>query len=530
MIIKVMNRKAEQTVSDVRALLRYIRGERVGDGDKVLVGYGGATGFGLSGDADVGMQQILLERLVEENRASTRPLMHVMLSWDTGVEPSPAEVRAAVGIWLQEIGATGLPAVWEVHGNTAHVHAHVMLCRLDPADEGRARDLGLFKLRSQRAKTKIEARQGLTGNQQDLFIPVPGGDVQPNPDARYWRNGAGAPDVMPPLAQGAAASEQRTGEESAQRRAQEEAWPRISAAGSWEDVHASLAEIGCQLVRRKGGLSMLVRIGAKEYHVRASHVHRGCSRKSLESRLGAYRPPAEPEAGVESSATAFMVPRSASETGKAKPKPERNASPALEAVPETAPSSARPAPGMDDELSGWWALFRQAEETEARTRRIWAEARASERRAVRERVRAETRRASQLVREARRRGERLVRGVMTAFRKALEEDARQRRKTLSARQEVEALGAPRRAESFAGWLERQGRPELAERWRRRGAVPVVAEGAGRRLTGTVLTKTALPVWRPGWSLPVAGKMLEARITASVPESKPEVLVEPAGAP
>ncbi len=477
MIIKVMSRKAEQEVSDARALLKYIRAQRTQDraagGDKLAPGYGGALGFGLSGDADIGLQDMLLERLIRENRACRKPLMHTLISWDAGVRPTKEAVREAVEVWLQEVGAAGLPAVWEAHENTANFHAHIVLCRLDPEQGGKARELGLFKRRSQKAKARIEALQGLQACVGDLYVPAPDGTgVTENKEARYWKFGEGDQDALPALSGGARDSEHRTGMASAETLAREVAWPRIEAVASWTAVHEALAEVDCRLMPRKGGLVLLV--GDKP--VKASKVNRKCARRALEKRLGAYAPAPfatteEPELSLDSRRP---QPQGARKPKQCTPKPATQAdepevtqTPAPERPAATAGKLFRLAPGMDAELEDAWLEFQATVEEAAQATKARAAFWKEESRKLKARILQRRRRAAKLVQESRTRGLHYQRVFRDALLRGIERHGRELQSELVAARQAERAGRPRFCPSFADWLASTGRAELAERWRRR---------------------------------------------------------------
>ena len=490
MIIKVMSRKAEQDVSDATALLMYIRAQRPRDlatgGDKLAAGYGGALGFGLAGDTDAGLQDMLLERLIRENRACRKPLMHTLISWNSGIRPTKAEVREAVEVWLQEVGADGLPAIWEAHDNTANFHAHILLCRLDPEQGGRARELGLFKRKSQKAKTKLEALQGLQACAGDLYVPVSedGTGVTENKDARYWKAGENALDALPALSNRAQDMEHRTGMASAETVAREVAWPRIEAAASWTAVHEALAEVDCRLMPRKGGLVLMV----GDEPVKASKVHRKCARKALEKRLGAFEPASsvaaeEPDPSLDSRRP---QPQGARKPSPCTPKPaeqaddlEETQTPVQEQPVSVAGRLLRPVPGMDEEIEEAWLKFQAATEEASQAAKARAAFWKEESRKLKAHILQGRRRTATLMQEARAHGLRYQRVFRGALLRGIERHGRVLRTELDVARRADRAGRPRFfCPSFADWLASTGRAELAERWRRR--LSVALDGPRRR--------------------------------------------------
>ena len=441
MIIKVIDHKQRQTEADAEALVKYVKGLRdMEDREKLAAGFGGEVHFET---ADAGRQILLLKELMRET-ASRRPILHAVVSWDEGVRPSPQQVREATEIWLREARLQGLPALWEAHENTGFFHAHIIVCLVEP-ESGEYRSPGMIKLASQRAKAKIEARQGLQACQEDMFVPAPDGSgrIVPNPKRGKNRKKAEAvPDApeLPPLRQGVAAMAQRTGVQSAQSKAQETVPRLLEAADGWQDFHSLLANESMTLrPAPKGGYIFTVDGVA----VKASSVMRKCGKK-LEEKFGPYEPPVAD------------VP-----------------------APAPAPEVPAPAAGMDADLLPFWQRY-LAEESAWKedsrraakaAREAWkarTKAVVEANRAVRRQVRAETRLAEKLVKKARRtKGwHSLPSGTEAALRLALEERSRSRLVPVPAQGRSGRPVWP----SFAAWLEAVGEPALAERWRHRGSV------------------------------------------------------------
>ena len=90
---------------------------------------------------------------------------------------------------------------------------------------------------------------------------------------------------------GAANSEIRSGEKSRIRIAIKEGLPIISQAKSWEELHNGLAKIGFEYLPKGGGAVIVGHCNdGNKYEMKASRVHRGCSFKNLQKRLGEYTP------------------------------------------------------------------------------------------------------------------------------------------------------------------------------------------------------------------------------------------------
>ncbi len=83
-----------------------------------------------------------------------------------------------------------------------------------------------------------------------------------------------------PLSPKATAFENRTGYRSAQRIVQEDAVPRIKAARSWSDLHATLAEVGIRYdIVGTNGVTLTV----DDERVKASSIDRAITRTQVEN-------------------------------------------------------------------------------------------------------------------------------------------------------------------------------------------------------------------------------------------------------
>ena len=85
--------------------------------------------------------------------------------------------------------------------------------------------------------------------------------------------------------------EQRTGEKSAVRIAIEAGAPILRRAGSWEQLHRKLAGAGLRYEKTGSGATVFV----GDTGVKASSVDRQASLSKLQTRLGPYESPAQPD-------------------------------------------------------------------------------------------------------------------------------------------------------------------------------------------------------------------------------------------
>ena len=273
MIIKVVPRKQEQDESAVAAMVRYVRAERPKDAgrNKRVKGWGGTT-FGA--DEEEGAMQ--LRHFLELMRSAPqcrKPILHVIFGWREGERPTKQDVRQAIQIWRDEVGAQGLDMLWCVHGNTLHTHVHLLVCLIDPLT-CRVRDLGMYKVKSQKAKARILALQGGEACPDDLYLPVSGGAAASNPGASYWQAaGLDGLDAPAPL---------EDPMETAVKAARELVLPALAKSKSWEEFHGALAEAGVGVRRSGSGLLFVV----DGIDVPGSKISkRKCGLKALEKAL-----------------------------------------------------------------------------------------------------------------------------------------------------------------------------------------------------------------------------------------------------
>jgi hypothetical protein len=100
--------------SNVRALIDYIAGVATGgEGEKVEDR--GAVNL-LNIDHDGQVQE--MADLAEVARRSHQPVQHWILSWREGEQPTRAQAREAVGMFLAEMGLGEHQAVYALHRDT----------------------------------------------------------------------------------------------------------------------------------------------------------------------------------------------------------------------------------------------------------------------------------------------------------------------------------------------------------------------------------------------------------------------------
>lgn len=216
-----------------------------------------------------------------KNSRVVDPVVHAIISWPEGEEPSEEQCREAVEIYAQEHGLGENQCYWALHEDTDNFHLHICFNRVD-IETHRAVDLGLYKISNERSARKIEIAQGWQHQEGKFFEIVEQVNdqgekvlvVQDKKRSKERRSiSTKARDI-----------EGRTGEMSAERTAQEVAAPIIYMADTWATLHAQLAEQGIRLEQKGSG--GLLWIG--DTAVKLSTAGRQCSMKKLIARLGQF--------------------------------------------------------------------------------------------------------------------------------------------------------------------------------------------------------------------------------------------------
>ena len=261
----------------IERLAAYIRAPETENAAEKCI-YAGARGFLTDTPA---AQTAEMVALAEDAVRSRDPINHYVLSWREGEQPSPAQVEEVVDLLLGEMALEDHQAIYALHADTDNCHLHVIVNRVHP-DTGRVKKVNRgFDIESlHRAVVRIEQAQGWTVEENKRYRMVDGKLERTDPDA-------GSKPRRPSQQQ--LDRERRSGEKSAARVAIEAAAPLIAAAGTWDELHASLAEQGMRYARAtRARTGATVTIG--DVTIRASRVSREATLRSLEARLGPYRP------------------------------------------------------------------------------------------------------------------------------------------------------------------------------------------------------------------------------------------------
>ena len=213
------------------------------------------------------------------------PIEHWILSLPADEHFDPRTTKDIVGMFIDGLGYNGCQTIYTVHGNTDHEHLHVVLNHIDPKTlQCRKSDWQVLK--AHKAIARICDTFGFSKTDHQTYTKDDNGEY-----VRAVHTASDREQVR--LSNNAVESEVRSGQKSLLRIAIVEALPILRSANTWEELHSRLAEIGFEY-HPKGGCAVLVGHveGGEEYPMKASSVHRSCSLKNLQKRLGQYTPSA----------------------------------------------------------------------------------------------------------------------------------------------------------------------------------------------------------------------------------------------
>ena len=285
-IKKIKNRKksVKKTVR-IRRLAAYIMAPETENSSEKCIHFG-ARGFLAS---TVQGQVGEMVSLARDALRSSDPVLHVVLSWQKGEQPSPKQADEAADLLLDELKLRGHQLLYALHADTDNWHLHVIINRVDPDSLRVVKINNGFDIKAlHRACARIEYTQG--------WRP------QENAHYRVDENGKVVPTSRTPKEHGVEPTQQQIdkellkGEMSSARYAIEFGGPILARVRSWPQVHEWLSQYNMRYLR--AGSGAVVQVG--DVRVKASTVSRNATLRELEERLGPYVPPDEPEPGNES--------------------------------------------------------------------------------------------------------------------------------------------------------------------------------------------------------------------------------------
>lgn len=84
---------------------------------------------------DLRGQQVEMLAIASSAPRVEYPLVHIIVSWQIGENPSPQQLEDTVDTVLATAGLSKCPALYAEHTNTAHRHLHIAAVRIDPATD-----------------------------------------------------------------------------------------------------------------------------------------------------------------------------------------------------------------------------------------------------------------------------------------------------------------------------------------------------------------------------------------------------------
>lgn len=283
-------------IANVRRMARYVTAGQAGDLPllastdspvaEARVHRVFAWGF-ISEDLESQITEIAV--LANSAMRSPQPVDHWLLSWREGESPSDTDIDDALKIFLNELGMSGHQVIAAVHVDTANVHVHVLINRVDCLSGLTITAGSGFDLEAaHRAIARIVHVQGW----------------KPEPNARYRVDEVSdalirvGDEAVLKLSSGAAAMEIRQGLQSAERIAQLELAPLAAMATSWSELHREFAVHGAEFIQQGSGAVVLIHSehpassDVEKVAVRASRMGRqfSFSRMTSSARLGPYVP------------------------------------------------------------------------------------------------------------------------------------------------------------------------------------------------------------------------------------------------
>lgn len=275
--------KASSKCVRIKFLCNYILDPgRTNAGEKCI--YAGARGFCCNDfQSRVGEMVALSSEAVK----SPDTINHYVLSWREGEQPSSKDIEQAVDLLLAELGLDQHQAMYGLHADTDNLHLHVAVNRVDPLTGKVTKPNKGFDIEAvHRAVARIEEIQGWSREANGRYnVAEDGQTVRSDTDQPRQPS------------QRARDAEIRTGTKSAERIAIEDAWPIMSTAKSWSELHSKLAAVGMRY--EKFGSGAVIWIG--DVSVKASAANPKASLSKLQKRLGAYQASevAAPGRGIE---------------------------------------------------------------------------------------------------------------------------------------------------------------------------------------------------------------------------------------
>ncbi|MDR3362165.1 MAG: relaxase/mobilization nuclease domain-containing protein, partial [Desulfovibrio sp.] len=169
--------------------------------------------------------------------------------WQENEQPSHEQIEDAVDVFLERMGLAGHQVIYSLHGNSANVHLHIAVNRMNPGTLKVIQPHRGFDIEeAHRIVALLEHRQGWASESRPRYTVNGQGEI-------VRRQGK---PVSKPRNE-AANFESATGEKSAQRVAQERGHAVILNAKTWAELHAGLANVGLRFEKKGSGAIVFCR-------------------------------------------------------------------------------------------------------------------------------------------------------------------------------------------------------------------------------------------------------------------------------
>jgi RNA polymerase-interacting CarD/CdnL/TRCF family regulator len=213
--------------------------------------------------ASVDTATLEMESLAFRNTRCKDPVMHLLLSWRENETPTREEVAEAVTITLAELNLSRCQAVYSLHRNTDNMHLHICVNRIDPETTRAITPANGWTRRAmEHAARRIERAQGWRTEENAWSEINENGEIIQKPNASKVR-----------VRQEVKDAENKTGEKSAIRKAQEALLDSLDNISDWRQLHALMKSNGMEY--KKKGSGAIIEVG--EIIVKASGVSRKLS-------------------------------------------------------------------------------------------------------------------------------------------------------------------------------------------------------------------------------------------------------------
>lgn len=202
----------------------------------------------------------ILNTQAQNQRALSDKTYHLILSLPAGEEPAPAVLQAVEARICKGLGYGAHQRISVVHHDTDNLHVHIAINKIHPT----------------RYTIHQPYRDHATLGQLCAALEDEFGLHHDNHQTRQTGAASRAMDM-----------ERQAGVESVLGLVRRECHAQMRDAASWQELHGVLLVHGLALRERGNGLVIVAADGTA---VKASSVHRDCSKARLEARLGPFVP------------------------------------------------------------------------------------------------------------------------------------------------------------------------------------------------------------------------------------------------